>query len=158
VIDVHTFSDLIPQEFIKPKEFWHGRSHCVNIKPLWMHSQVPVTHSRKVCPSMGREGHSGSANIGIPSCGTCRGVYLWFTHYCRGCGVFFIRDFYHPAFCDLYPVCWDCLPQLPWSHCPDHSNATSRLSDLTVEPIGLNPRKFTTEELQQAGINVFSFD
>jgi hypothetical protein len=46
------------------------------------------------------------------------------------------------------------LPELPWTHCPDHRSLFSGSNPLKAfPPLGLNPKTFSTEELQ----NVFDF-
>lgn len=151
MIDVTKVSDKIPKELIKERRFWHSHgSHIlnvVNLQPAVWNSFVPLTHRNLICFTMGVEGHEGFASSGgIPICGGCRHPRSWFSHFCVSCGDFFIRDFYSPKFCDLYPVCWDCLPELPWASCPDHGSKNTRFLKV-VPPVGLNPHKFTKEEI-----------
>lgn len=155
MLDLEHVSDKIPKELIKPRKFWHSDgSHIVNVINLSGHARqyIPLVYQDRFCYSMGQEGHNGTATTGsIPICGGCRRPRPWFGHFCVGCGDFFIRDFADPRFCNLYPTCWNCLPELPWASCPDHGpRSDSIYYALVAPPTGLNPRKFTPEELADA--------
>ena len=156
MIDVSKVSDKIPRELIKKQEFHRNAgSHVFNVITYTPPEFIPYIYQQKICFSMGKEGHEGTTHNGsIPLCGGCKKPRQWFGHFCAGCGDFFIRDFYDPRFCDYYPTCWDCLSELPWAHCPDHFYANSIFAHLEVAPAGLNPTKFTQEELD----NVFDFE
>ena len=96
---------------------------------------------------------------GIVICGDCDKPKVYTSHWCLNCGEFFIRDFVDTRFCSAYPHCWDCLGELNWDYCPDHAMPNhvefAENGDTTItSPVGLNPKVFTVEELE----NVFDFD
>lgn len=151
MIQLDRVSDKIPKELIKERKLWHSHgTHILNVvilNPGIWNNYVPLTYKSKICFSMGEEGHEGSRSCGgIPCCAGCYKPYSWFSHFCVGCGNFFIRDFYSPKFCELFPVCWDCLPELSWAYCPDHRTANTGTREV-VPPVGLNPIKYTQEEI-----------
>jgi hypothetical protein len=86
---------------------------------------------------------------GPPLCARCKKVVPWFFYKCVICDQYFIQDFRHPKFCAFYPTCWQHTLELPWEFCGEHRPHVlggTRLN-MIVEPIGLNPRKFSDEEL-----------
>lgn len=84
---------------------------------------------------------------GPPVCARCLKVVPWFFYKCVVCDQYFIQDFRHPKFCAFYPTCWQHTLELPWEYCVDHRNYLGYDPQLLVEPIGLNPRSFSDEEL-----------
>jgi hypothetical protein len=95
---------------------------------------------------------------GPPICSNCNKVVPWFFFKCAECDQYFIKDFRHPKFCIFYPTCWQHTLELPWEYCEDHcfparapytGNAAwmNEHYKALVEPVGLNPRSFTDEEL-----------
>lgn len=153
MLDITKVSDRLPPELINPRKHWNltNPAHVMNVvilQPAVWHEYIPRTHRDKICFSMGKEGHNEPTKSrgGLPCCGGCGKPYPWFSHFCVGCGEFFIRDFFSPQFCSLYPTCWDCLPELPWSYCPAHGDNELRFREV-MPPAGLNPRKYTQEEL-----------
>jgi hypothetical protein len=152
-------SDKLPREIVKPKSEWRSSAtglHVMGAVDNFNFHQkqhlIPVTHLRKICFTMGAEGHEPGSNKGIPACKRDGGVFPWFSHYCVRCGDFFLRDFYDPRFCAFYATCWDCLPQLPWASCTDHYGYDPS-NYKTAPPVGLNPRKYSEQEIADA----FSF-
>lgn len=152
MIQLDRVSDKIPRELIKERKHWHSHgTHVLNviilIPGVW-NDYVPLNFKSLICFSMGQEGHetNGTSRGGIPCCGGCNKPYPWFSHFCVGCGEFFIRDFFSPKFCELFPVCWNCLPELPWAYCPDHRTASDGAREV-IPPYGLNPVKYTQEEI-----------
>lgn len=101
------------------------------------------------------------SNAGIPFCGYCKRPPHWFTYRCVSCDVVFIKDFLDPKFCSSYPHCWNCLPKLSWSYCPDHGSKGLMENNGIVynegtafervlhchEPLGLNPKIYEASEL-----------
>lgn len=149
-------SDKIPVEILKDKPFIKG-PHIVALKGMILRESMPLTHRDKLCFSMGKEGHDeGSSTTGpTPICNGCGKPYSWFGYFCVLCGYFFIKDFAHPKFCFAYPTCWGCMPQLPWTYCTGHGfNNDVRSEWGIVPPTGVNPKKYTAEDLT----NVFDFD
>lgn len=149
-MDTSTVSEWIPSELIKPRKYWHSSgSHIVNVVNVSFVNEelIPLTFRKLMCFSMGKEGHEGSSSRGgVPACGGCGLTYSWFGYFCVGCGEFFIRDFHHPKFCPLFPTCWNCTPELPWDYCPDH-HVRSVGSLEIVPPVGVNPKKYSQEEI-----------
>lgn len=84
---------------------------------------------------------------GPPICGNCNKVVPWFFYKCVKCDQYFIQDFRHPKFCSFYPTCWQHTLELPWDFCRDHRPYLATDLVVVVDPIGLNPRSFTAEEL-----------
>lgn len=93
---------------------------------------------------------------GPPLCGNCDKVVPWFFFKCIKCDKFFVQDFRHPKFCNFYPTCWDHTLLLEWKYCTTHKADPDEWEFYAqiIEPVGLNPREFSDEEL--AGI--FDFD
>lgn len=101
---------------------------------------------------------SSVTNGGPPMCKNCNKVVPWFFYKCVKCESYFVRDFRHPKFCQSYPTCWEHTLELPWEYCeqhdfpprPAHVGAAEWMNDWYrpfVEPLGLNPKNFTEEEL-----------
>lgn len=93
---------------------------------------------------------------GPPMCGNCNKVVPWFFFKCVKCEKHFIQDFRHPKFCNFYPTCWEHTLTLEWRYCSTHRADPDVYEWFAqiIEPIGLNPKEFSDEEL--AGI--FDFD
>lgn len=148
--------DALPKELVRPRDKWrfNEEGHVVgavdNFRiPRYL---VPVTHQRRICYSMGSDGHEIGSVRGIPGCATDGAVWPWFSHFCLLCGTFFIRDFIDPRFCTFYATCYDCLPKLPWASCPTHYSGYPDPAK-TSPPKGLNPREYSEQEIADA----FSF-
>lgn len=92
---------------------------------------------------------------GPPICGNCDKVVPWFFFKCVSCDTYFVKDFRHPKFCDFYPTCWEHTLVLPWRYCTKHKADPDEfeLCAVIVEPIGLNPKVFSDEDLA----DVFDF-
>lgn len=144
-------------------EFRPGAAHPVGLLNSWEYRSywnIPIAFRDRICHGYRREetaAHNGYSSVnGVPRCNTCRKPPFWSLHYCVSCGVLFIKDFSDSRFCNLYPHCFDCLPKLSWAYCPDHTPAflvpifQIRTDPTEFAPIGLNPRKFTDEELADA--------
>lgn len=86
-------------------------------------------------------------------CRECRKLPAYYLRKCFNCTNFFIKDFFDSRYCRFIPFCWNCLPQLPWSSCPDHPDRINWDNQL---PLGVNPKTFTQEELDS--FDPFSFD
>lgn len=159
-------SPKFPRELVRPTALWRkGESHvmgAVNNYTIGRYRHlIPYTHLEKVCLEYGEEGH-GPARQWSPSGGSnpgcsCGRSLSWFVHFCVNCGDFFIRDFSSPKFCAFYATCWNCLPSLPWAYCLDHGVKDPQFAYSEFPPIGLNPRKWTDDDLREAGIDVFEF-
>lgn len=85
-------------------------------------------------------------------CLICRGLYYSNLYRCIFCDDIFIRDFYSPKFCMFLPNCYDCLPRLPWAFCPAHTRQGFPSSLKEIPPLGLNPKKYSKEELDSFDI------
>ena len=146
----------IPKSKIVPNHLPNA-AHAVNIRPVDDRA-IPRNFRSLLCiTTVGGEHERGNirrGRYGIPACGNCDRILPWFLHQCVSCGDFFIRDFLSAKFCSLYPHCFDCLPRLSWAYCPDHASyfATTFHGDVDAEypPTGINPRKYTEEELANA--------
>lgn len=149
-------SDRIPRELIKPEKHWYfSTEHITNVVDVsyrMRRALYPLNISKLICWNWGHDGHerngSSRSRAGIPACNSCYGIPVWFTHYCVSCGGVFVEDFADARFCRLYPHCWDCLPKLSWASCPDHGSNV--LCGTSWEPKGLNPRKYTEQEIADA--------
>ena len=90
---------------------------------------------------------------GPPMCGNCNKVVPWFVKKCVDCDTYFIQDFRHPKFCGFYPTCWEHTLTQDWDYCVTHR---SYLWDTgyweTVEPVGLNPKIISKEQLENFDI------
>lgn len=75
-----------------------------------------------------------------------------FLRKCALCGIVFIKDFLNPKYCMDFPCCWDCMPKLPWTHCPDYSNKLANANSDLVAPLGINPKIFSKAELDDFDI------
>lgn len=148
-------SDKLPQELLRPKSEWRpsatglhimGAVNNFNLEPR----QIPVTHLRKICFTMSAENHGPDLSRGIPLCKEDDAVYPWFSHFCLSCGEFFIRDFVDTRFCAFYAHCWNCLPKLPWDYCADHYGLPPEKKHTILSPLGMNPKKYTDEEIADA--------
>lgn len=88
---------------------------------------------------------------GPPICGNCNRVVPWFFFKCVKCEVYFIQDFRHPKFCGFYPTCWTHTLELEWEYCTKHKADPEKFEFYrkVIEPVGLNPRIYTPEELAE---------
>lgn len=122
-------------------------------KPL----QLPYSIRHRVCtctdPTWGNSPYSW-----VHYCGKCNKPMRWLVEKCRaegGCGEYYIRDFIHEGRCvrPRCQLCWDCFQKLG-KRC-DHTRRGPEWNhaDIIHPPAGLNPRKFSKEELE----NVFDF-
>lgn len=97
---------------------------------------------------------SDKYNGGPPICGNCNKIVPWFFFKCVKCDQHFIQDFRHPKFCSYYPTCWQHTLELPWDYCPSHAFKYRLEKPFWLhEPIGLNPKVFSDEDLA----DVFDF-
>ena len=88
------------------------------------------------------------------ACGTCGKPPVHFLYKCKSCDEVFIRDFSWPWWCSLDPRCWNCIQEVTEA-CPKHGIVPiykEKGAPLSL-PLGLNPRKFTPEEME----GVFDF-
>lgn len=147
--------------------FNEGAAHPVGLLDYWEYREywnLPETFRNRVCHGYRREeskSHEGyRIRDGVPCCGTCGKPPVYLLFYCLNCGDLFIKDFSDSRFCGQYPHCFNCLSELSWSHCPDHTpkffSDLYMMRDNPTEhgPAGFNPRKWTDEELADA----FDFD
>lgn len=125
---------------------------------------VPLTFRSKLCfgvfgPVEGRHSYEfldiRSASNRGKLCRICGGYPSYTIRKCVNCSNIFIKDFSSSKYCDLFPYCWTCLPKLPWSSCPYHVNPSGRYL-VELQPLGINPKVFTQEELDS--FDPFSFD
>jgi hypothetical protein len=83
-------------------------------------------------------------------CAKCLLPYRWYVRICTVCKQHFIKDFRRKAVdCVKHARCWDCTSTT--APCDCDKEETLRVD---FGPLGLNPRKFTREELK----GTFSFD
>ena len=83
------------------------------------------------------------------ACGKCGLPPVHFLFKCCKCDKVFIKDFSYPWWCGLDPHCWDCIQEID-SECSKHRIIPiyrERGAPLR-EPIGLNPKVFTPEDLE----------
>ena len=117
---------------------------------------LPYSIQHRVCmcedPTWGKSPYSW-----VPYCGKCNKPMRWLVEKCRaedGCGEFYIRDFMHDGRC-IRPrcqLCWNCFQKLG-KRCDHTYRGLGWKHNIIQPPAGLNPRKFSKEELE----NVFDF-
>lgn len=166
-VDLGLLAELpenIPDKVLgKFPHFDENHAHPTGLIDWWEAREywnIPLQYRDKVCHGYRREeskSHKGYTNrSGIPVCATCGKPPAHLIFYCFNCGELFIKDFRDTRFCALYPYCYDCLSELSWAFCPDHTVRLTasfyKLMDnpTIIPPIGMNPRKFTEEELRDA--------
>lgn len=85
------------------------------------------------------------------TCATCLKPYRWYIRRCRTCEKWFIEDFRRPGTnCARHKKCWDCIEATEKPCC---GQAQHPLGTIYFGPLGLNPKTFTSEELD----DVFDF-
>lgn len=120
---------------------------------------VPIEHYRKkylipanlqqrvcMCDEPGSVDHTKPL---INSCATCGKPFRWYVRICTDCGIYFIKDFRRKQRdCVRHAKCWGCMNTSAPCDC-DKEQSTRQ----DFGPLGLNPKKFTREELK----GTFSF-
>ena len=149
----------------KPIE-WPHAAHVGGLFKMscsWDIDNIPTRYQNLLCygniPTNVDKHTTFTTKRGIIICGDCDKPKVYRTHWCVCCGDFFILDFIDTRFCSAYPKCWKCIDTYKWDYCPDHASPKfvdfAENGDTTIlAPVGLNPREFTAEELE----NVFDFD
>lgn len=144
---------------------WQKSAHVgglFNMHCSWEIDSVPVNFQNLLCfgpiPTNIDKHTTFEKKRGLVICGDCDKPKVYNSHWCVSCGEFFIRDFIDTRFCPAYPHCFNCLDKLKWDFCPDHAMPShvefAENGDTTIlPPVGLNPKVFTAEELE----NVFDF-
>lgn len=86
----------------------------------WYWNTIPPQFERFVCkcerfsPGFNYEKH-------LPICKVCGKLNHVMIKKCTNCEELFLKDFHVPSFCQLNPLCWDCLDKdapicehIPW--------------------------------------------
>lgn len=144
---------------------WRRSAHVGGLFKMqsgWDIDNIPTRYQNLLCyGSMPTnvDKHTNFKKVrGLVICGDCDKPKVYNSHWCLGCGEFFIRDFIDTRFCPAYPHCWNCLDKLKWDYCPDHAMPNhvefAENGDTTIlAPVGLNPKVYTEEDLK----DVFDF-
>lgn len=109
-----------------------------------MRDRIPYTHTHKMCkcPDSYAGGTENRNHLLYHL--DCGKLLRWQGMYCTVCKQYYIKDFRTSnSGCARHHKCWDCL------------QSTEECCELAVrhglppyyEPIGVNPRKYTDEEL-----------
>jgi hypothetical protein len=84
-------------------------------------------------------------------CTSCHKLPIYHFFICMECKEKFIRDFRHPKFCTLDPLCWNCLTTTgPICECV-HPRVAEIIGEL--EPYLPKPKSYSPQELE----SVFDF-
>lgn len=86
-------------------------------------------------------------------CTKCNRLPRYHFFRCFQCEEYFVKDFKHPNFCVLDPLCWDCITNPENKDFCYHKPLYVDLMLGESPPFLPKPRKFTVEELE----NVFDF-
>lgn len=117
--------------------------------------QLPLRLQKLMCNCGNYTAMTARFESGPPMCGNCDKVVPWFFKKCIECDTYFIQDFRHPKFCGFYPTCWEHTLTQEWEHCETHRSYLWELRyHEIVEPVGLNPKVLSTEEL--ASFDIFA--
>lgn len=160
------YPDNIPTEVRGRPIRWRRSEHVGGLfvpHYAWNPDYIPQRYQNLLCygsiPTNLDKHTTFTKRRGIIICGDCDKPKVYNSHWCIQCGEFFIKDFIDTRFCSAFPFCWDCLDDVPWDeYCRDHALPAhvefSENGDTTIiPPVGLNPKVFTAEELE----NVFDF-
>ena len=100
---------------------------------------IPVEFRKRVCTCE----RINYKNMKTPwACGTCGKPPVHFLFRCIICEKIFIKYFDTATLCNRHPKCWDCINK------EEHHCSCVRYGGVRVfEPLGLNPKEFTTEEM-----------
>jgi hypothetical protein len=155
------YPEGIPEDFKGRPVVWRRSVHvCGLFKPhyAWNIDLIPAKYRERLCYGIiptNIDGHASYERIrGHIVCGECELTKVYNSHWCLGCGNFFIRDFNDTRFCVAYPHCWSCLGQLSWDYCPDHSlpNHVKVVEEgkgtTLVYPQGFNPKDYSDQEMK----------
>lgn len=112
---------------------------------------IPRSLQTKVCMCKESSGVMRGATkqtMRMQSCKDCRKPFRWYVRRCTECKSWFIHDFYFAAYeCARHTRCWTCIQET--EPCADLlGKQVNTIRDFG--PLGLNPRKFTREELDSA--------
>jgi len=159
------YPENIPTEVRGRPIRWRNSAHTGGLFVMhnsWDVDNIPTRYQNLLCYGSiptNIDKHTNFTKVrGMVICGDCDKPKVYNSHWCINCGEFFIRDFIDTRFCSAYPHCWNCLGELRWDFCPDHALPNhvewAENGDTTIiRPVGLNPKVFTAEELE----NVFDF-
>lgn len=83
-------------------------------------------------------------------CQHCGKPLRWQLRICSSCSDLYIADFRDPKNCKYvrHQRCWPCLQSPGTNKCDD--SCRYRTEVLKIAPVGLNPQKFTKEEIDEA--------
>ena len=120
---------------------------------------MPVQFRKRVCVcEVGiKYDFSGKSLYPYGCCARCGKPDLSTLLKCKTCGEVFIKDFSWPFECrsPYHTTCWDCSQKLT-ELCTEHTRIPMYKDGYPLrEPLGLNPVKYTEEELDGS---VFGWD
>lgn len=115
------------------------------IKHYRLTKLVPTKFQSRVC--MCEEYHGVSSRYRrMNYCAKCQKPYRWYLRRCVGCKEWYIKDFRIWAKeCPRHSKCWDCIQG---NRC-ECLQAVDEPRPGDFSPLGLNPKRFTSEELAE---------
>lgn len=111
--------------------------------PYWYryYLNIPVDIRDKVCLCKEFKSYDLNSKNGLPTC-LCGGILHYMIFQCDSCSDIFLKDFRHPKFCILDPLCWNCIDENP--SCSVHTRSPdSKISP----PIYRVRKKYSQEDL-----------
>jgi hypothetical protein len=154
------YPEQIPEQVKGSPIIWPRSAHVgglFNFHYSWNIDLIPAAYQDRLCYGnvpTNVDKHTGFERVrGVVTCAECEKPKVYNSHWCICCGNFFIKDFIDTRFCPAYPHCFNCLPQLSWTFCPDHALpdhvefAQSGNTTLML-PAGFNPIEIDPAELE----------
>lgn len=154
------YPENIPNSVKGKPIMWRKAAHVGGLFKLhcsWNIDNIPAAFQDRLCYGpipTNVDKHSGYERVrGVVCCAECEKPKVYNSHWCIRCGSFFIRDFIDTRFCTAYPHCFSCLPELPWTFCPDHASPSfvdsAASGTITIMlPSGFNPIDISEEDLE----------
>jgi hypothetical protein len=108
----------------------------VSTLPKW--TKIICQHPDYKYPSALKWVNSG---FEYPICTNCKKIKNWLLFECEACEEVFLKDFQHPSFCCVCPLCFNCLELQPSFLC-EHSKLGSHYNQIREE-MGIIPPRLT---------------
>jgi hypothetical protein len=111
---------------------------------------IPATFKSKICLCDNPVVDPFHKHPILVWCQRCSKPLRWQLRICSSCKELYIADFRNPENCKYvqHQRCWTCLQNPDTKKCED--SCSYRTEVLVVPPVGLNPKKYTKEEIDEA--------